>query len=330
MRRRNNFGSRFYIGIGLLIVFFLLCALYSGITGNPSPTTRLAGFVTTPVQRLATGIGNFLGKGFSYFTDFDDLKAENEQLHKQIRDMEQTVRDAALAIEENNRLRQQLGQPRRAHDYTTITAEVIGRNPGDWAVTLTLDKGSSHGVAVGNLVMTEDGVVGYVSSVQGNNCEVVTVVDIEMQCGALVTRTRESAIAEGNYDLMVDGNLRLSYLQEGADVVVGDTVETSGRGGVFPKGIMIGTVERVMQEENGISMYAVLKPFVDVTTVTNVSIITAFSDTSDLPLDTQENGSEAGDADNPSGTEDTGDTQDNGGDDENNDENDAENEDENT
>lgn len=281
MRRRNRLGSRFFIGVAVVVVLCVLSALYSGVTGNPSPVTRVVGFVTTPIQRLATGISGFFGRGLSYFTDFDALQAENEELKRQIADMQQTVRDAELALEENARLRQQAGQPERVRDLTTISAEVIARNPGDWATTLTLDKGASHGVVEGDIVTTVDGMVGYVSEVQSNYCEITTVVDVEMQCGALITRTRETAIAEGDYDLMADGNLRLSYLTDDASVVIGDTVETSGRGGLFPKGIMIGTVESVLPEDNGISYYAVIKPFVDVDTVSSVSIVTDFTDTTE-------------------------------------------------
>ena len=281
MRRRNRLGSRFFIGVAVVVVLCVLSALYSGVTGNPSPVTRVVGFVTTPIQRLATGISGFFGRGLSYFTDFDALQAENEELRRQLREMEQTVRDAELALEENARLRQQAGQPERMRELTTISAEVIARNPGDWATTLTLDKGTNHGVAEGDLVTTVDGMVGYVSEVQSNYCEITTVIDVEMQCGALITRTRETAIAEGNYDLMADGNLRLSYLTDDASVVIGDTVETSGRGGLFPKGIMIGTVESVLPEDNGISYYAVLKPFVDVDTVSSVSIVTDYTDTTE-------------------------------------------------
>lgn len=281
MRRRNRVGSRFVVGVVIVILLCILSALYSGVAGKPSPVTRLVSFVTTPVQRLATGVTGALGKGFGYFTEFDDLKAENEELKKQIRDMEQTVRDAELAIEENNQLRAAAGQPQRTRELTTMNAEVIARNPGDWAMTLSLDKGSSHGVEVGDLVTTVDGMVGYVSEVYSNTCEVTTVIDVEMQCGALITRTRETAIAEGNYDLMAEGNLRLSYLTEDSSVVIGDTVETSGRGGLFPKGVMIGTVESVLPEENGISYYAVIKPFVNVDTVSSVSIVTDFTDTTE-------------------------------------------------
>ena len=281
MRRRNSLGSRFFIGIAVVVAVCLLSALYSGVTGNPSPVTTAVGVVTAPLQKFATGVGGFFGKGLGYFTEFDELKAENEELNRRNRELEQLVRDAQLAIEENNRLRAQAGQPARARDLTTLTAEVIARNPGDWATVLTLDKGSSHGVEEGNAVITEDGLVGYVNSVAPNYCTITTVVDVEMQCGALITRTRDSAIAEGSYELMADGDLRLSYLTEDASVAIGDTVETSGAGGVFPKGVMIGTVESVLPEENGISYYAVLRPFVDVETVTNVSIVTAFTDTTE-------------------------------------------------
>lgn len=78
-------------------------------------------------------------------------------------------------------------------------------------------------------------MVGYVSEVQSNYCEITTVIDVEMQCGALITRTRETAIAEGNYDLMADGNLRLSYLTDDASVVIGDTVETSAAAACSPR-----------------------------------------------------------------------------------------------
>ena len=281
MRRRNRLDPRFFIAVAVVVVLCIVSALYSGITGNPSPVTRVVSFITTPVQRVITGVGGFFSKGLGYFTEFDDLKAENEALKQQIRDMEQTVRDVQLAIEENNQLRREAGQPDRVRDLTTVNAEVIGRNPGDWATTLTLDKGSDHGVEEGDLVMTVDGMAGYVSEVASNTCEITTVVDVEMQCGALITRTRETAIAEGNYDLMAEGALRLSYLTENSTVVIGDTVETSGRGGLFPKGVMIGTVESVLPEENGISYYAVIKPFVDVETVSSVSIVTAFTDTTE-------------------------------------------------
>ena len=198
MRRRKSVEPRFFVGIAAVAVLCILSAVYSGVTGNPSPVSRAAGAVIRPVQRLASGIGGVFGRGIGYFTEFDELKAENEELKKQLRENEQLVRDAQLAIEENNRFRAQAGQPERQRNLTTVNAEVISRNPGDTAVTLTLDKGTAHGVAKGDLVTTIDGMVGYVSEAGSKTCEVTTVTDVDMQCGALITRTRETAIAEGS------------------------------------------------------------------------------------------------------------------------------------
>ena len=258
MRRRHKVGSPLLIGAAVVILLCILSAGYSGISGNSSPITRAAGAVVRPFQRFGTGVGHFFSKGLDYFTEFDALKAENEQLKQQISDNAQLVRDAQIALEENNQLRSQLGQPENTRTTTTVSAEVIARSPGDWADTLTLDKGSSSGVNKDDLVTTVDGMLGFVSEVTDNTCEVTSITDPKMQCGALVTRTREDS-----------------------KVVVGDTVETSGRGGVFPKGILIGTVESVQPEESGLSYYAVIKPFVSVDSVSSVSIITEYTDTAE-------------------------------------------------
>lgn len=80
MRRRKSVDPRFYIGAALVVVLCILSAVYSGVTGNPSPVTRAAGAVVRPVQRLASGIGGFFGRGFGYFTEFDQLKADRKSV----------------------------------------------------------------------------------------------------------------------------------------------------------------------------------------------------------------------------------------------------------
>ena len=109
--RRKNITSRFVVVIVVIVAICVLSALYSGVTGNQSPVTRLVGMVTTPIQKLGTGISGLFGKGHEYFFEVDDLKAENEALKKQVREMEQKVRDAQIALDENDRLRRR-AQPR--------------------------------------------------------------------------------------------------------------------------------------------------------------------------------------------------------------------------
>ena len=151
---------------------------------------------------------------------------------------------------------------------------MVGRTLDEWSSVLTIDAGSAEGLEKNDSVVTARGMVGYISELSEHSAQVTTVIDSNMSAGAMVNRTGELGVAEGNYQLMGDGKLKVSYLSKDADVVVGDTVQTSGTGGIFPKGLAIGTVESVQTESDGMSNYAVLTPMVDITSLTNVYIIT--------------------------------------------------------
>ena len=228
----------------------------------------------SPLQKGVSVVTNKVGHLVDHFQNYDEMEAENKQLREKVAELEQQVRDAQVALDENERLRVLTGLVEANPTFHYDMAEVIARSPGQWATTISIDKGSLAGVSENDLVVTAEGMVGYVSMVAPTYSKVTTVLDTNMHAGALVTRTRESGIAQGDYELMGSGMLRLSYLGKDSDVVIGDTVQTSGEGGIFPKGIMIGTVERVMIEENGMDNYAVIRPFVDPATVTDVYVIT--------------------------------------------------------
>ena len=263
-------------------VIAVALALLSYFSTNASPLVDLSNTITSPFRAVCTSVSGWFTDKQNYYEDVTALKAENEALKKQIAEMEATVRQGEAASQENVFLRDLLDLRQQRRDLSDFeTATVTERSVTNWTSSLTLDKGSSSGVNKDDLVTTVDGMLGFVSEVTDNTCEVTSITDPKMQCGALVTRTRETAIAEGDYNLMTRGALRLSYLREDSKVVVGDTVETSGRGGVFPKGILIGTVESVQPEESGLSYYAVIKPFVSVDSVSSVSIITEYTDTAE-------------------------------------------------
>ena len=274
---RNSFTPRLIAGLVIAALLCLGAAVYSGATGGSAFLTKALGTVLAPVQQGVSWVSGKIDSVLGYFNDYEALKTENEELRSQVAALEQELRDSAVALEENERLRELVGIAQRSRDFEYDIAEVISRNPGEWSSVLSIDKGENAGIAEGDLVITAEGMVGYVSAVSMNYSEVTTVLDPEMQAGALLTRTRETAIAEGDYALLGEGKLRLSYLSKDTDIVIGDTIETSGRGGVFPKGIMIGTVESILVEEDGMSNYAVLRPFVDVETVTHVFIIKDFT-----------------------------------------------------
>ena len=277
MELRDFLHSKFFI---VLVIACLVSAVLMGISifsarGN-SPASDAISTLLSPIQGVITAANDRLDHFFGYFTEVDALREENEKLKEQIFAMEQSVRDAQVEHSENIRLRELLGLKERNRSFTFEMAEVVGAGTGDWETIFTIDKGSLSGIEKNDCVITSAGMVGFVSSVGLNSAEITTVTDVSMQAGALLTRSREAAVAEGDFTLMKDGVLKLSYLKKDCDIVIGDTVETSGLGGIYPKGILIGTVVDIKPEENGISNYAVIKPAAELKDLTTVFVVKDF------------------------------------------------------
>ena len=172
------------------------------------------------------------------------------------------------AATENKELRQLLGLRQQRSDLVFEAARVTQRDVSNWASTLVLDRGSQHGVAIGDCAVDSAGnLVGVVTDVGLNWCRLSTVLDTDSQFGARVFRTGETAVAGGDLALMAEGRLRLQYLSDSANLIKGDVIVTSGLGGYYPAGLVIGTVESVQTDDGGLARYAVLSPKCDVAAI---------------------------------------------------------------
>lgn len=181
------------------------------------------------------------------------------------------------AATENKELRQLLGLRQQRSDLVFEAARVTQRDVSNWASTLVLDRGSQHGVAIGDCAVDSAGnLVGVVTDVGLNWCRLSTVLDTDSQFGARVFRTGETAVAGGDLALMSEGRLRLQYLSDSANLIKGDVIVTSGLGGYYPAGLVIGTVESVQTDDGGLARYAVLSPKCDVAAIQEMFIITDF------------------------------------------------------
>ena len=169
-----------------------------------------------------------------------------------------------------------LGIAEEHADFKFAACLVVGSDQNGYSHTLTLNKGSADGLEKRDLVMTADGVVGYINELGLTWSKVTTVLDSSCEIGAIVTRTQDVGVLDWDYTLSEDGLLKLAYLDAGVVLNSGDAVETSGVGGVFPKGVLIGRVRELRTESHGISQYAVLEPAVDVDAVGTVFVITNF------------------------------------------------------
>ena len=274
MRSLNNK----LVAFALALLFF--CGVlfgYNQVTGKPSPAADLVGTLTAPVHRLFAGAADKLGDLMGYLHKYDDLQEENTALRQELADLRKLAEEYYAAVDENKHLRALAGLAEKHTDFTWELANVTARPTGGYQNGFTIDRGSSHGVEQGDPVMTADGLVGFVSSVGHGYAEVTTLVSMEFKAGARVSRTREIVVAEGSFELSANQRLRLSYLENGMDLEVGDLIETSGSGGLFPKGLIIGTVEQIGQELSGISSYAVVRPAVDFEHLTAVFVVKDFT-----------------------------------------------------
>lgn len=202
---------------------------------------------------------------------------ENAQLSARVKELEQKEREYYAAIDENTYLLKLAGLKRKHPDFEYGMAEVIGIANDGISKVFTLSLGSNDGIEINDTIVTADGLAGYVSKVGLNFCEARAVTDISLKMGAAVSRTREVVVAEGNFDLASEEKLKLSYIKNDSDILVGDTVETTGFGGIFPKGLLIGTIVEVLPESHGISTYAKIEPAVDLQNLKKVYIIKSFS-----------------------------------------------------
>ena len=266
-------------GLMVVIAALLLTAAVS-ITSAflpVNPVTNLLGLITTPFRAAATAVTGW-GQGiWSYATEYDDLQNRVQELERQVAQMEQENREATQALQENERLRTLLDLREKRRDFVFESATVTGRTTTSWTATLTISKGTVHGVEEGDCVITETGsLVGVISQAGLNWSTVTTVLDPNISVGALLFRTGEDGILEGDLTLMAQGKCRLSYLSAQAELVSGDEVLTSGMGGKYPSGLVIGTVEQVHTTPSGVEQYAVLEPAADLERLAEVFVIKDF------------------------------------------------------
>ena len=266
----------------LLLVIALLLSILIGLTsalmgGNADPLSNVVNPATAPVRGGIAAVLDWAEGVYAYVFRYGEIQDELDSLRAQVAELEEQVREGQEASRENEQLRELLNLQQRRQDFEFEAARVTGRSTDNWESTLTLSKGSSDGVQAGNCVITETGVlVGVVSKVGLNWSAVSTVISTDTEMGGIVSRTYSAGVLEGDFSLMQEGKLKLNYLPDSAQLVSGDEVLTSGRGEVYPAGLVVGQVEGVFTDPSGMTRYAVVVPDVDLEQLVEVFVIKSF------------------------------------------------------
>lgn len=263
--------------IAALLLSILLGASAAFSKGRSGPLSNFVTVITTPFRSGTAAVLDWADGVYGYIFQYKDLYDELDLLRQKVAELEETVRENQEAAQENQKLRELLGLQAKRRDFVFESARITARSTSNWNSTLTLSKGASAGVAAGDCVVSETGVlVGVVQEVGHNYCHVCTIINPDIEMGGVVTRTYSAGILEGDFSLMEQGLLKLSYLPDKAQLVAGDEVLTSGTGDVYPSGLVVGKIQGVFTDPSGMNRYAVIKPSIDLDLVTEVFIIKDF------------------------------------------------------
>ena len=264
----------------LLIAATLIIAVTIGIFAalasgeRASLAERAVAGVATPGQTAVSGTGNWFTNLFGYFGSVKALRAENDALKQANVALDKRLRDVQGLELENAELREMLNLQKTEPQLDLIAAAVIAKDPSNWYGTFTINRGTDHGLKEGQAILTaEKALVGKISRVGSDWAEVVTVLDPECAVGALIERSKDVGVLEGDSSLRFQGRCRLGYLSRDVDIQNGDYIETSGMGGVYPKGLLIGKILEIKEDNTNMSKYAIVEPVVNFSKLNQVFVL---------------------------------------------------------
>lgn len=254
--------------------------IYSAVSGGFStiPET-LAGIFVTPFQSFATSVSNGVSGFFGQLTGSGELQERIEELEKENTELRNQMVDYDELKQTNDWYSEILGLHEENPEYTFAAGRVIGREPSDYYGNFTISAGQNAGVSVNDPVVSTDGsLVGVVEEVGLTYAKVRTVLDPSVKAACQISRTGDTAYTNGStVDMARENNLRMTTLERSSGAAVGDYVITSGIGGVYPKGLLIGSVQEISNASDGMTLDAEVSLFAEIYDLKQVMVITYFA-----------------------------------------------------
>ena len=273
--------TRKTIVIAAVAVLVAVITLVStNIFGNSGPVTGFATAVSKPLKALAAVVSQTFESIYGNIYKYEQLLASYESALEEIAELRENNREATRLAEENKEFHELLGLQSRYSGHLYEKASIQNRGSTNWRSTYTINRGSENSdeeISIGDSVVTLYGVlIGRVTAVGTTTSTVVSVLDTTFSAAVYVGDGAGSATAKGDFSLMNNGYLMLDYIDDDTPVVAGDAVVTSGDGGKYPQGLVIGEVVEVFRHNTGIGRYATVRPTIPLETISSVLIITDF------------------------------------------------------
>lgn len=231
------------------------------------------GIVISPVQGAFSWVFDNISHIGVYFSNLDRLEKENVQLKKNVLQLQTDLSEKEKYEQENERLRGLLDLKIVNKNYDTVGAAVIAREADFGTGVIKIDKGTINGISKNDVVIDSGGLVGYISAIGTTWAEVTTILAQETSVSCTLPRTGEIIMLGSDISGSRKKLCKLSYISADSTISVGEAVETSGEGGIYPEGLFVGRVEAISDEKNGIAKEATLKPTADFASLREVLVI---------------------------------------------------------
>lgn len=260
----------------VLIILSVLMAVFVAISANAD--SQLHGFykvIGTPVyyvQKAFSSVGNAIGQRITVLQDYKEIQAEIEGLREENERLASLEDENARLERENEELRDLLEMEETIQEYKIVRADVITQDVTGWFNEFTIDVGTAHGIQNGYVVITSKGLVGIVYNAGLVSSKVRCIIDEQNVLMARISHNDELVRVCGTTNENYEGLLRVDRIAPDAEIQEGDVLVTAESGGVYPRGLTIGTVVRVGVAVDG-ARFAEVEPSVHFSTLISVNVL---------------------------------------------------------
>lgn len=279
------FRNKLAVTVLVLSVGFLALIFYSVKTDKANAVQSGAAATLNPAQSIIYKTTNRVKETLDFFLNFSEVKNQNKELTKENEELKTQILENSDVVNENERLREILNFTKEKDNYNYVACDIIGFSNGNFVDGYIINKGAKDNIKKGMVVIAAKGLVGQITSVSNSSSVVQSIMNENIAVSVMVDSTREATGYLKGYKDRDNNNLAKVYeLPADSEIKEGDVIMTSGVGGIYPKEIKIGEVQKVMEDNTKVTKTAIVKPYVDFNKLEELVVVCPkdTSDTSDI------------------------------------------------
>lgn len=265
-KRRNDI-----IGVIITIIILIILVFLSNLKIEKiSYIENAFSKIVMPIQSGFTYLKNKFQGNDEYFASLDTLKKENAELKNKNSQLEENLRRLEMIESENKTLKEYLNLSEQYKQYETVPGYIINKDISNYSRVFVINVGSKSGIEKNMTVIAAEGLVGHVISVTENTAKVQTIIDSSNIVTATLENSKDNVICRG---MIENSKLKATYVSTTTTLTEGEKIYTSGMGGIYPKGIYIGTIKKIEETKNITDRYFIVKTAVDFDNLETVLVI---------------------------------------------------------